>query len=138
MIAKLVAWDETRERAIRKMLRMLGDAVVFGVRVNIPYLKAIVSHPEFAAGTMTTRFIEQRFPEGLEAPRPAPWQEAFARAALADLAGNGGGQGNHGGANRAGANGSGANGARGGQENQGAGAIGPGLAAPWRAPWRLA
>ena len=85
MIAKLIVWDETRERAIRKMLRVLDDSVVFGVRANIPYLKAIVSHPEFVSGEMTTQFIQTHFPEGLEPRALKPWQEEFARRAAAPI-----------------------------------------------------
>lgn len=66
MIAKAIVWDESRPRAIEKMIRVLKDATVFGVHTNIPYLIAILSHPEFINGTMTTRFIENNFSEGLK------------------------------------------------------------------------
>jgi acetyl-CoA carboxylase biotin carboxylase subunit len=66
MIAKTIVWDEDRPRAIRKMLQVLDECVIFGVRSNIPYLKAILSHPEFQNGSMTTQFIQKNFPEGLE------------------------------------------------------------------------
>lgn len=62
MIAKVIVWDENRPRALQKMLRVLDESVVFGVKTNIPLLKRILSHPEFAAGTMTTRFMDQHFP----------------------------------------------------------------------------
>lgn len=67
MIAKVIVWDETRPRAIQKMIRTLRDSVVFGVHTNIPYLIEILSHSEFQDGSMTTRFIENHFPEGLKA-----------------------------------------------------------------------
>ncbi|WP_409478406.1 biotin carboxylase N-terminal domain-containing protein [Pseudobdellovibrio sp. HCB154] len=67
MIAKAIVWDESRPRAIEKMIRVLKDATVFGVHTNIPYLIEILSHPEFVDGTMTTRFIEKNFAEGLKA-----------------------------------------------------------------------
>lgn len=66
MIAKVIVWDESRPRAIQKMIRTLSDSTVFGVYTNIPYLLAILQHPEFQAGTMTTRFIDTYFPEGLK------------------------------------------------------------------------
>jgi len=66
MIAKAIVWDESRPRAIEKMIRVLKDATIFGVHTNIPYLIAILSHPEFINGTMTTRFIENNFAEGLK------------------------------------------------------------------------
>ncbi len=66
MIAKAIVWDESRPRAIEKMIRVLKDATVFGVHTNIPYLIEILSHPEFVDGSMTTRFIEKNFAEGLK------------------------------------------------------------------------
>ncbi len=66
MIAKVIVWDESRPRAIEKMIRVLKDSTVFGVHTNIPYLIAILSHDEFVKGTMTTRFIENYFAEGLK------------------------------------------------------------------------
>lgn len=66
MIAKAIVWDETRPRAIEKMIRVLKDATVFGVHTNIPYLIEILSHPDFVSGKMTTRFIENNFSEGLK------------------------------------------------------------------------
>ncbi|MES2802185.1 MAG: biotin carboxylase N-terminal domain-containing protein [Bdellovibrionota bacterium] len=66
MIAKAIVWDESRPRAIEKMIRVLKDSTVFGVHTNIPYLIEILSHPEFIDGTMTTRFIEKNFADGLK------------------------------------------------------------------------
>jgi acetyl/propionyl-CoA carboxylase alpha subunit len=68
MIAKVIVWDETRARAIQKMVRVLKDSVVFGVHTNIPYLTEILGHPEFVNGTMTTRFIETHFADPLKQP----------------------------------------------------------------------
>ena len=65
MIAKVIVWDENRQRAIQKMIKVLTDSIVFGVHTNIPYLIEILSHPEFLDGTMSTRFIEKHFPDGL-------------------------------------------------------------------------
>ena len=65
MIAKVIVWDQNRTAAIQKMIQVLQDSVVFGVHTNIPYLMAILSHGEFINGTMTTRFIETHFADGL-------------------------------------------------------------------------
>ena len=65
MIAKVIVWDESRSRAIDKMIRTLKDSVVFGVHTNIPYLIEILSHPEFQSAAMTTRFIENYFADGM-------------------------------------------------------------------------
>lgn len=82
MIAKIIVWDEDRPRAIRKMRKVLDETVIFGVRANIPYLKAIISHPDFVHGTMTTQFIQTHFPEGLTAKELTDKQKAFAQRAL--------------------------------------------------------
>jgi 3-methylcrotonyl-CoA carboxylase alpha subunit len=69
MIAKLIVWDETRPRAIQKMLKVLDETIVFGVQTNIPLLKKILSHPEFVSGQMTTQFFNQHFSEPLPLPQ---------------------------------------------------------------------
>ncbi|NUM58866.1 MAG: ATP-grasp domain-containing protein [Bdellovibrionaceae bacterium] len=66
MIAKVIVWDETREKAIKKMQQVLSETVIFGVHTNIPYLQAILSHPEFILGKMTTRFIETYFKDPIK------------------------------------------------------------------------
>ncbi len=65
MIAKIIVWDETRPRAIRKMIETLKETVIFGVRTNLPYLMAIMKNTEFVDGKMTTQFIEKHFAQGL-------------------------------------------------------------------------
>lgn len=66
MIAKVVVWDETRARAIQKMKTVLRQSIVFGLKTNIPLLQEMLSHPEFVKGTMTTSFVQNHFPQGLE------------------------------------------------------------------------
>jgi len=69
MIAKVIVWDESRFRAISKMRQTLMETVFFGVHTNIPYLQAILAHPEFVEGKMTTRFIDNYFANGIEFPK---------------------------------------------------------------------
>ncbi len=85
MIAKAIVWDESRPRAIRKMLTVLEETVIFGLKCNIPYLQKILSHPEFVSGTMTTQFIQKNFPEGLENPGLSEVEKAFAEAAYKNV-----------------------------------------------------
>lgn len=75
MIAKVIVWAENRELAIQKMQRTLKDCVVFGLKSNIPFLQEILAHPEFQDATMTTRFIDKYFSEGLSKPEKTPLQE---------------------------------------------------------------
>lgn len=85
MIAKVIVWDESRPRAIQKMIRVLKDSVVFGVHTNIPYLIEILSHKEFVNGTMTTRFIETHFADALKEPELTAEEKQSITQALAQL-----------------------------------------------------
>ncbi|WP_374075932.1 acetyl/propionyl/methylcrotonyl-CoA carboxylase subunit alpha [Bdellovibrio bacteriovorus] len=87
MIAKVIVWDESRPRAIQKMIRVLKDSVVFGVHTNIPYLIEILSHKEFVMGTMTTRFIETYFSEPIKEPALSEIDKKVAEGALLQLRG---------------------------------------------------
>jgi 3-methylcrotonyl-CoA carboxylase alpha subunit len=64
MIAKVIVWDETRARAIMKMIATLKDTVIFGVKTNIPFLLDMLQHPEFIEGSITTGFIQKYYPNG--------------------------------------------------------------------------
>ncbi|MDX6590979.1 MAG: acetyl-CoA/propionyl-CoA carboxylase, biotin carboxylase, biotin carboxyl carrier protein [Gaiellales bacterium] len=58
MIAKLVVWDADRDLARRRMLRALSEFEIGGVKSLIPIHKAIMEHPEFAAGGTLREFVE--------------------------------------------------------------------------------
>jgi acetyl-CoA/propionyl-CoA carboxylase biotin carboxyl carrier protein len=58
MIAKLIVWDADRELARRRMLRALSEFQVEGVHSLIPIHRAILEHPEFAAGGTMHDFVE--------------------------------------------------------------------------------
>lgn len=96
MIAKVIVWDETRPRAIQKMVRVLKDSIVFGVHTNIPYLIEILSHPEFVKGTMTTRFIETHFAEPLKEPELNKEEKEIVDRALKSRRASTGGSGDAG------------------------------------------
>lgn len=64
MIAKIIVWDETRPRAIMKMIETLKETVIFGVKTNIPFLLDILHNSEFIDSAHTTAFIKNNFPEG--------------------------------------------------------------------------
>ncbi|KYG66375.1 pyruvate carboxylase subunit A [Bdellovibrio bacteriovorus] len=88
MIAKVIVWDESRSRAIQKMIRVLKDSIVFGVHTNIPYLIEILSHKEFVNGTMTTRFIETYFADALKEPELTESEKKMIESAMAELRGS--------------------------------------------------
>jgi acetyl-CoA carboxylase biotin carboxylase subunit len=56
MISKLVAWAETREAAIARLIRALGDYTVHGIAANVSYLTAALDHPAFRSGDYDTGF----------------------------------------------------------------------------------
>ena len=57
LIGKLICWGADRPAAIRRTLRALGEMEVEGVATTIPADEAILSHPEFAAVTHSTRWV---------------------------------------------------------------------------------
>ena len=64
MIAKLCTWAPTRAEAIERMRVALDSFEVEGIGHNLPFLSAVMDHPIFMAGDMTTAFIEEQFPDG--------------------------------------------------------------------------
>lgn len=58
MIAKLIVWGNTREEAISRMKRALGEFMLTGIKSNLVLHKNILEHPQFVDGTYTTQFIE--------------------------------------------------------------------------------
>lgn len=59
MIGKLIATGATREIAINRMSRALGEYIIRGVSTTIPFAKSIMSDIDFRAGRVTTKFIEE-------------------------------------------------------------------------------
>lgn len=59
MIAKLIVWDEDRDRALLRLQRALRDYQLVGPTTNIDYLHRLASHPDFVRANLSTQFIEQ-------------------------------------------------------------------------------
>jgi len=70
MIAKLVTHAPTRAAAIDAQADALDAFVVDGIRHNIPFLAALMAHPRWRAGKLSTGFIAEEFPEGFSAIAP--------------------------------------------------------------------
>ena len=64
MIAKLVTWAPTRAGAIAAQVEALDSFQIDGVADNIDFLSALMQHPRFAAGALTTGFIAEEYPDG--------------------------------------------------------------------------
>ena len=86
MIAKLCTWAPTRGEAIETMRNALDSFEVEGIGHNLPFVAAVMDHPKFIAGTMTTAFIEEEYPEGFEGVTLG--EEALKRVAAATAAMN--------------------------------------------------
>jgi propionyl-CoA carboxylase alpha chain len=67
MIAKLVTYGSDRAEAIARMREALDAYYIRGVRHNISFLNALMAHPRFAEGRLTTNFIAEEYPDGFDA-----------------------------------------------------------------------
>ncbi|SFE91365.1 biotin carboxyl carrier protein /biotin carboxylase [Sulfitobacter brevis] len=64
MIAKLCTWAPTRGEAIERMRVALDSFEVEGIGHNLPFLSAVMDHPKFVSGDITTAFIAEEYPDG--------------------------------------------------------------------------
>jgi len=64
MIAKLVTWGKTRDEAADKQIAALDAFEIEGLGHNIDFVSAIMQHPRFRSGELTTGFIAEEYPEG--------------------------------------------------------------------------
>jgi propionyl-CoA carboxylase alpha chain len=83
MIAKLIGYGEDRNQAIASITAALDAYQIRGVSHNIPFLSALLLHPRFAAGRLTTGFIAEEFPHGFQAIRPSEEQRQLLCAVAA-------------------------------------------------------
>ena len=81
LIAKMIVWAPDRESARRRMLRAIGETSVTGVATTLPAHVAILSHPDFAAATHSTKWVEDTLDlsdlvvDAAGAPSPAPAED---------------------------------------------------------------
>jgi propionyl-CoA carboxylase alpha chain len=83
MIAKLCTYGKTRIDAIERMRRALDEFYVRGVSHNVPFLAALMAHPRFRAGKLTTNFIAEEFKGGFTAAHLPPRDPALLAAVAA-------------------------------------------------------
>ncbi|MGX1174137.1 acetyl/propionyl/methylcrotonyl-CoA carboxylase subunit alpha [Pseudomonas sp. R151218B TE3479] len=84
MLGKLIAWGEDREQARLRLLSMLDEFVIGGLKTNIGFLRRIVAHPAFAAAELDTGFIPRYQAQLL--PEPGELDDAFWFAAAQGVA----------------------------------------------------
>ncbi len=58
LIAKLIVWAPTRQEAIDRMKRALGEFQIAGIKTTISFHERLLEHPSFVAGDVNTRFLE--------------------------------------------------------------------------------
>ena len=83
MIAKLIGYGEDRTRARVAISAALDDYQIRGVSHNIPFLSALLRHPRFVAGRLTTGFIAEEFPDGFQGAKPSEEERQFLAAVAA-------------------------------------------------------
>ena len=70
MIAKLVTHGATREAAIAAQSAALDAFAIGGIRHNIAFLSALMAHPRWREGRLSTGFITEEFGSGFANPEP--------------------------------------------------------------------
>jgi propionyl-CoA carboxylase alpha chain len=84
MIAKLITWAPSRDEAAALQVDALDRFRIEGLGHNVDFLSAIMQHPRFLAGELTTGFIAEEWPEGFHG---APASEELLNAVAAIAAG---------------------------------------------------
>jgi acetyl-CoA carboxylase biotin carboxylase subunit len=71
MLAKLIVWAGTREQAIERMLRALGEYHVGGINTNIPLFRVILNDPAFRRGDLHTGYLDELL-KSIDWDKPVP------------------------------------------------------------------
>src|SRR5579863_1946709 len=66
MLAKLIVWAGTREQAIERMLRALGEYYVGGIKTNIALFRLVLNDPAFRAGHLHTGYLDDLLKKPVE------------------------------------------------------------------------
>jgi len=82
LLAKLIVYAEDREIAIQRMQAALKEFIIHGVITNIDFLQAVLSHPDFQNGEVTTRWVETDFNW---TPPTQPSMESLLATSLFDI-----------------------------------------------------
>jgi acetyl/propionyl-CoA carboxylase alpha subunit len=80
LIAKLIAYGDTRTEALDGLAAALRETEVRGVTTNLPFLRWLVAHPEVRAGRTTTAFLDDYPPLSRPPKVSGPWAGSWGRA----------------------------------------------------------
>lgn len=58
LLVKVTTWGASAREAIRRMDRALREFRIRGLATNLQFVENVINHPDFAAGRVTTRFID--------------------------------------------------------------------------------
>ena len=72
MIAKLITWGKTRDEAADLQIAALDRFEIEGLGHNIDFVSAIMQHPRFRLGELTTGFIAEEYPDGFHGAASSP------------------------------------------------------------------
>lgn len=81
LLAKVIAWCESRPEVIRRMRRALNEFTIAGVATDLTFLKQVIESPKFIAGEVTTTYLEHFTPEK-QPDEPLLERDAAVAAAL--------------------------------------------------------
>jgi len=82
MISKLLAWAPTRDQALSRLKRALGEYTVHGITVNIHFLEQVLDHPAFRSGEYDTGFCATYAKDLMARPDPQYQDVALIAAAV--------------------------------------------------------
>ena len=88
ILAKVVAWAADRPTALSRLVHALREYVVLGLKTNLAFLLAVVTHSAFQAGEVSTEFVDEAF-TSWHTPDPPPEVLAVAATVLAQQAPSG-------------------------------------------------
>ncbi|MCZ8324075.1 MAG: acetyl/propionyl/methylcrotonyl-CoA carboxylase subunit alpha [Sphingomonadaceae bacterium] len=72
MIAKLITWGQTRDEAADLQIAALDRFEIEGLGHNVDFVSAIMQHPRFRSGELTTGFIAEEYPDGFTGAATSP------------------------------------------------------------------
>jgi propionyl-CoA carboxylase alpha chain len=84
LLAKVIAWGETRQEAVDALVRALNGYHIEGLSTNVDFVNSVLTHPEFAAGNLSTAFIDTHFEKGLP-KEPPPLERLHVMAMAATI-----------------------------------------------------
>lgn len=82
MLAKIIAFGETRHVARSRLINAVNSSIVLGVKTNSPFLSDVLASPDFSSGAATTAALDEAYPNGFCEPAIASRDLALAAVLL--------------------------------------------------------